>query len=190
MDENALRASAALVARARAGEIEAREELLRLWLGAAEGSIRRSWPRALRQRESVSDTLQSFVLRIRPKLGRPVFEDLASICGWFRRCLKRQVRDRLRYCRAAKRDLRREAELDHELVATGSSVSSQVGRREMSERLRQALCTLPSDQRRVVELHHLEGLPFSEIARLLGRSEGACRNLKMRALAAIAKRLA
>lgn len=190
MDENALRASAALVERARAGEIEARQELLLLWLGAAEGTLRRSWPKALRQRESVSDTLQSFVLRIRPKLGRPVFEDLASICAWFRCCLKRQVRDRLRYCRAAKRDLRRDAELDHELIATGSSVSSEVGRKEISERLREALRALPPEQRRVVELHHLEGLPFAEIARLLRRSESACRMLKMRALAAVAKRLA
>jgi RNA polymerase sigma-70 factor (ECF subfamily) len=40
-------------------------------------------------------------------------------------------------------------------------------------RLAQALAGLQPDQRQVVELHHLKGVPVAEVATLMGRSRPA-----------------
>jgi RNA polymerase sigma-70 factor (ECF subfamily) len=49
-------------------------------------------------------------------------------------------------------------------------------------RLAGALARLPENQRRAVELHHLGGLPVAEVARVLGRSDGAVGALLVRGL--------
>ena len=41
---------------------------------------------------------------------------------------------------------------------------------------------LPEDQRRAVELHHLQALPSAEVAELLGRSEASVAGLLRRGL--------
>ena len=48
--------------------------------------------------------------------------------------------------------------------------------------VRLAILELPSDQREVVTLRHLQGLRHSEVARQMGRSEGASRALLHRAM--------
>jgi RNA polymerase sigma-70 factor, ECF subfamily len=48
---------------------------------------------------------------------------------------------------------------------------------------------LPHDQRRVIELRFAEERPIKEIARALGKSEGAVKQLQLRALAALRKRI-
>jgi RNA polymerase sigma-70 factor, ECF subfamily len=44
-----------------------------------------------------------------------------------------------------------------------------------AHRVRRALCTLPPEQREVIELHWFEQLPFSEIAAIVGSTSGAVR---------------
>jgi len=55
-----------------------------------------------------------------------------------------------------------------------------------AERAWQAVARLPDDRRRAVVLRFVNELPTSEIARILGRSEGAVRVLIHRALRAVA----
>jgi RNA polymerase sigma-70 factor (ECF subfamily) len=52
--------------------------------------------------------------------------------------------------------------------------------RDLPEALRCALAGLPADQREVVVLRHLLGLSPGEIARRLGKSEGAVHGLHHR----------
>jgi RNA polymerase sigma-70 factor (ECF subfamily) len=47
--------------------------------------------------------------------------------------------------------------------------------------LAQALRALPSDQQLAVHLRLVEGYSFAEVARLMGRSRGACQMLVLRA---------
>ncbi len=55
--------------------------------------------------------------------------------------------------------------------------------------LQQALARLPEEQQAVIILRFLEGLSHQEVARLLGKSEGAVRVIQHRALAALARLL-
>jgi RNA polymerase sigma-70 factor (ECF subfamily) len=68
------------------------------------------------------------------------------------------------------------------LVSRFSSPSSHAGRRERATRLAGQLARLPADYREVLVLRNLEGLPFSEVARRMGRSTGAVRILWVRAV--------
>jgi RNA polymerase sigma-70 factor (ECF subfamily) len=52
-----------------------------------------------------------------------------------------------------------------------------------------AVRALPPDQRRVIELRFAENLRLGEIAALLGRSEGAVKQLQFRAIKALRRRL-
>ena len=62
--------------------------------------------------------------------------------------------------------------------ATVSDPADQLADREA---LARALETLPPDYQLVVHLRLVEGYPFAEVARLTGRSVGACEMLMLRA---------
>jgi DNA-directed RNA polymerase specialized sigma24 family protein len=55
--------------------------------------------------------------------------------------------------------------------------------------LYRAVRDLPADQRRVIEMRFAEGRTIAEIARMLGRSEGAVKQLQFRALGGLRTRL-
>ena len=69
------------------------------------------------------------------------------------------------------------------LVAHQSSPSQRDARREEAVRLADTLARLPEDYGEVIVLRHLQGLPFAEVARLMGRSVDSVEKLWVRALA-------
>jgi RNA polymerase sigma-70 factor, ECF subfamily len=97
---------------------------------------------------------------------------------------------------AQKRSARREVSLDQHvavmdrssgrieaaLIGRSSSPSSQAQRSELAGRVADQLARLSSDYREVLVLRNLEGLPFPEVARRMGRSDGAVRILWVRAI--------
>ena len=96
-------------------------------------------------------------------------------------------------CGTAGRDVAREqpleaalerssARLEAWLAADQSSPSQRAIRHEQLLRLAEALAQLPADQRTAVELHHLRGCPVAEVARQMGRSDGAVGALLVRGL--------
>ena len=71
-------------------------------------------------------------------------------------------------------------DVDEEAWARIDSVASQsegaddsVARGQLSAKVRAAIEGLPESQRVVVHLHRFEGMPFADIARVLGTTEGA-----------------
>jgi RNA polymerase sigma-70 factor, ECF subfamily len=104
-------------------------------------------------------------------------QEMESPGGWVRRVA---IRD-------AVRTRRREAR--------GRSFSrtvapSVIGAREaVAVDVRQALLTLPRQQRAVIALYYLEDQPVAEIASLLGCSEGTVKTHLSRGRAALAKQL-
>ncbi len=68
-----------------------------------------------------------------------------------------------------------------------STPSEAAALRERMERLRSAFGRLSEEQRRIILLARLEGLPHREIAARLGVSEGNSRVLLARALAHLAR---
>jgi RNA polymerase sigma-70 factor (ECF subfamily) len=55
--------------------------------------------------------------------------------------------------------------------------------------LADAIGRLPDEQQQVIILRFIEGLRHSEVADVMGKSEGACRALQYRALAVLSQQL-
>jgi RNA polymerase sigma-70 factor (ECF subfamily) len=69
------------------------------------------------------------------------------------------------------------------LIAVDQTSPSQWAvRGEELLRLATALAQLPNDQARVIELHHLQGLPVAEVAARIGRTRPAVVGLLFRGL--------
>jgi RNA polymerase sigma-70 factor (ECF subfamily) len=77
------------------------------------------------------------------------------------------------------------ARLEAFLAADQTSPSGQVARQERLLRLADALAALPEDQRRAVELKHLQELALVEVARRMGRTVPAVAGLLQRGLRAL-----
>ena len=99
----------------------------------------------------------------------------AEWLAWLRAILANALAAAARRFDAETRDLARERSLEAELdlsssrlecllAADQTSPSEGAVRGEELLRLAHALARLPEDQRRVVELHHLKGLPVAEVA--------------------------
>lgn len=61
----------------------------------------------------------------------------------------------------------------------------QVIEAEEAAALATAIAQLPKDQQQVIILRFIEGLKHAEVSRIMGKSEGACRIIQHRALAAL-----
>src|SRR5262249_29180415 len=113
--------------------------------------------------------------------------------AWLRQILANNLKDEIRRFSTAARDVAREQSLEaslHEsssrleswLAASQSSPSQQAVQHEQLLLLADALAQLPEDQRLVVELHHLQGLPLTDVAERMDRSKGAVAQLLFRGL--------
>jgi RNA polymerase sigma-70 factor (ECF subfamily) len=113
--------------------------------------------------------------------------------AWLRQILANELAGALRKFATEARDLDRElsmqADLDRSsaqlrtwLAADQPSPSQCAIREEQLLRLAQALAELPTDQRRAVELHHLQGQPLAEVGRQMGRGQEAVVGLLYRGL--------
>jgi DNA-directed RNA polymerase specialized sigma24 family protein len=104
-------------------------------------------------------------------------QEMESPGGWVRRVA---IRDAVR---TRGRDARR-------WRLMGSTATGFVGEPEsVGADVREALLTLPRQQRAVIALHYLEDRPVAEIATLLGCSEGTVKMHLSRGRAALATRL-
>jgi len=72
--------------------------------------------------------------------------------------------------------------LEEQLVAAEDNTAEAVEKRLTRRQLRAAINRLSEDQAQVVVLRFVEGLSSAEIARIMGKSEGAIRALQYRAI--------
>jgi RNA polymerase sigma-70 factor (ECF subfamily) len=124
----------------------------------------------------------------------------AEQAAWLRKALAHNLTDEVRKLSAVSRDVGRERSLEAALedssarleswLATEQSPVQRAIRNEELLRLAEALAELPEDQRRAVELHHLQGLSLAEVAEHLHRSKGAVGKLLYRALEKLHTQLA
>ena len=147
----------------------------------------------LRGRLDPDDLVQQTLTRALEKRDRFRGSDDAQRAAWLRRLLGRTLIDAVRkFARAGgiARSLeaaieQSSARLEAFLAADQTSPSGQVERQERLLRLADALAALPEDQRRAVELKHLQGLALVEVARRMGRSVPAVAGLLQRGLRAL-----
>ncbi len=193
-----------LLAQARQGNAASLGALLELYRNYLHLLARTQIDLHLQGRASASDMVQEAFLDACRDFGRFRGGTEAELLAWLRQILVcnlgRLVQQQLL---AQKRDARREVSLQQllqgldrssanfeaALAGSGSSPSAGAQRRERAALLADYLGQLPEDYREVIVLRNLEGLPFDEVARRLGRSPGAVRVLWVRALDRLRQRL-
>jgi RNA polymerase sigma-70 factor (ECF subfamily) len=103
------------------------------------------------------------------------FPNDAALGGWLYRVTVNLCLDRLRSSQVS-------LELP-ELCSQEPSAEASAIREERKQRLMSALCTLPAKERAAVVLREIEGLPTSEVAKILGSREGTVRSQVANAIA-------
>ena len=82
-----------------------------------------------------------------------------------------------------------QVELDEELISADHDPADIVDRKLAQESMKRALQDLTEEQRHVLSLRFGSDMPVQDVARLLGKSEGAVKQLQARAVAALARKL-
>lgn len=183
-----------LTRRAAAGDRDALEELLVLYLPRVRAFVRLRSDVLLRSRESCSDLVQSVCRDVLGKADRFRYTGEDAFRRWLFTTALRKIRDHRDHHLAARRDARREAHpqdtaAGRALLEAYSGVltpSRAVGAREQLARVERAMDTLTDEQREVVTLSRIVGLSHAMIAKEMGKQEGAVRMLLHRALARLA----
>lgn len=144
----------------------------------------------VRARESCADLAQSVCRELLQDASQ--LENLgdAAFKGLLYQAALHKILNRQRFWRAKKREAERDIaplgdeELDlPELYASICTPSQYAQAGELQRAIEDSIDALPDQYREAVLLHRVAGLPHSEIAVRMGKSEGAVRNLVHRGLA-------
>lgn len=118
-----------------------------------------------------------------------------ELLGWLRTILANQLVKEIRFLSAQRRDIRREKQLTIAFDEASPLVrprqsrpvspSSIARRKEGHELLQSAISKLPPDHARIIELRHLHGLPFEQIANRTDRTINSVKSIWRRAICAL-----
>lgn len=164
MGEEAEAPEAVLVARVRAGEGAAFDELVRLHLGRVFAIAYR----VLGQRQDAEDVTQEVFLAVLEKID--TYDPARPFAPW----LHRVAMNRALNARKA-RALRRTEAVPESVRAPGDEPDAAAEKAEERERLARAMLELPERQRHIVRLFDLEGFSSVEIGSMLGMADGTVR---------------
>jgi RNA polymerase sigma-70 factor (ECF subfamily) len=151
-----------LVERSRAGDVAAFEELVRRHQGRAYAIAYR----LLGNREDAQEVAQEAFARAYFRLGQ--FRGAAQFRTWLYRILVNLATDLLR--RRRREVPQEDAVL--ELVSSAENPGEDLDRQALRQNITKAIQALPPDLRTVILLRELEGLPYAEIAQVIGRPVG------------------
>jgi RNA polymerase sigma-70 factor, ECF subfamily len=157
------------------------EDLERYRLGLLERA-RLAFPSRLHGKLDASDVVQETLLQAHEKLGQFRGHTEAQLAGWLRAILKNTLALAARRFQVEARDVHRERFLESGLEDQQLTPDEHALRDEQYRRLADALAHLPPDQRRAVELHHLEGQSVAEAADQMQKSKEAVVGLLFRGL--------
>ncbi len=156
-----------LVLQCQEGDGDALKMLIQRWQPRLGGLA----CRLTGEREAARDIVQEAWLAIVRGLSR--LDDPARFRSWAYRIVRNKCADWTRrrvVRRAAAKDLQEAAATVGDRVSTGSDATCDVAR------LREALSELPPDQRAILSLHYLDGMPVAEIARVLDVPKGTVKS--------------
>jgi RNA polymerase sigma-70 factor (ECF subfamily) len=181
----------ALVERARGGSAEALNALYARCAGKLLPIIRLRMGKSLRSEVESRDILQAVLLKSFTRLEQFQGASGGSLMAWLARIAENEIRDRVDYRDAARREAARRVPIDDAagLPAPVRSALTQAILSERAERVLRAMESMPDAQRDIIALRQFEELTFPEIAARLGRSEDACRMAYARAMTALTLRL-
>jgi RNA polymerase sigma-70 factor (ECF subfamily) len=183
-----------LIARARGGCVEARHALLARHRERLSRMVALRLDRRLSARVDPSDVVQEVLIDASSKLDEFLERRALPFYAWLRQfAWNRLVDMHRRHVRSRRRTVARERPYDLELpedsavllvrrLVDSSSPSRRVIAREQREHLKDALAELPTRDREVLVMRHLEQLSVAEIAAVMEISEGAVKARILRAL--------
>ena len=157
------------VARAKTGDQEAFRFLYLRYVDNVYGYVRS----IVRDDYEAEDVTQHVFTKLITTLPKYEQRDV-PFAAWILRVARNVAVDHMRVRRAVPCEEVREHEPQHENTAEDSSLA-----------LREALATLPDDQREVIVLRHVVGLSPGEIAGRLGKSEPSIHGLHHRGRGAL-----
>jgi RNA polymerase sigma-70 factor (ECF subfamily) len=178
-----------LLDRSRQGDRTALAALLERNLPRLRVFVRLHAGARLREQESCSDLVQSVCRELLQGLDRFEYRGEEQFRNWLFVAALNKIRQHDRYFQAERRGAGRREVLDEELCAVYASSLSPSGRaiaREDVARLEAAFANLPEHYRHVITLAKVVGLSQEQMAREMGRTVPAVRNLLNRALVRLA----
>ena len=183
-----------LIERTRSGDAAALGELLTRHLNSLQGYLRLRCGGALREHESCSDLAQSVCREVLADLSAFEYRGEAAFRRWLFEAAVRKLKDRARYWGRGKRDAWQVEPMisdtnDSEVLscyASFCSPSQGAILREELERIERAFDQLSEDQREVIVLSRVVGMPTNEIAEHVGQTTEYTRVLLSRGLAKLA----
>ncbi len=172
-------ATAILIARARVGDVDAREELFARFLPVLRQWAHRRLPPSARDLNETADLVQITLLRALNHLDRFESRGEGAFLAYLRAILLNVVRQEIR--RSARRGTHES--LDETLASPHSSVVERAIGAEQLERYQRALASLPDEQQQAVLLRIEFGYSYAQISEALDKpSADAARMTVVRAL--------
>ncbi len=178
-----------MVARAREGDQEAVNGLYRLYAERLRGAVNRNLGCRLRAKMESEDLIQSVWKDVLSDMSGFDYRGPDSFFKWLSFRILRKISDKGRYFAAGRRDVKKEIPGDVAgsdnagCRSAGDPSPSQaaVAGEELNHVMR-LLGHLPDPQRQALVFRTRDNMRFEEIAKVLGRSAGAVRQLHNRAL--------
>jgi len=164
---------AVLLARLRAGDDAAFEELV----GQHQESLVRFALRLVGDPDEASDVAQETFIRAYERIGD--FRGGSSLYTWLYRIAYNQAISLLRR-RRVRRFLRLDrtedngAEVELQLIDSHDAAAN-LEQAELLQHIDKAIENLPPRQRAIFVMRHVQGMSHTQIAKVVGRSEGAIR---------------
>ncbi len=180
---------------ARDGDGEALGELLSSYRKYVIFLARTQLHHHLQGKADPSDVAQEVFMAAHGNIADFRGESAAEFGAWLRGILSNTLAMHVRrFLGTQKRDPRLEQQLDRGLASVSGLLQSQIAgdmtspsqhfaHNEAFLQLAEALEGLPEDYRQVIVLRHVEGLPFAEVAKAMGRSVDSVEKMWVRALA-------
>jgi len=180
---------AVLIQRCMAGEEDACSELVT----EHQRTVFSLAMHLLGDREEALDLSQDVFLNVFRQLGR--FRGQSALRTWIYRIVINQARNRQRFWRRRHRS--EQVSLDDHLTkhgdlpapASDGAPDRALGRKELAAHLREALDSLPIEQRSAIVLREVDGLSYEEIAYSLGVAVGTVKSRLTRARDALRTQL-
>ena len=151
----------------------------------------RQMPQRLASRVDPSDVLQDAFLAARRQFPRYLRQICVPVIVWLRRVVDNQLKNKLRFHRAKRRDLRKEQALSNDdwdrlsekLAGLRDRPDQGLTREERKQQIRLALHQLPAKYQAVIVLRFFEGKSNHEVAlHFCMKHDSAATNLLGRAL--------
>jgi len=159
-----------LLKRAAAGDKQAAEELVERYDAPLRAAIRRRLGGQLRRRLDTDDIFQSAFVEALDRLAGFEYRSEKEFIGWLAQVAERRIQMQARRHGADKRDIGKDRVLmtRDDRAAELTAPPDRAHKGDVHARLKKAIKKLPEQERRVVEMHTVEGRSFGEIAAALG----------------------